>query len=384
MVFFSRQQVSCGIAGFLDLSVLDSPLDQFKQYLQTTSLENQGIKSFLQKEINLEQYGGGLDFLHKGKQLCQELTTLTGRTLLKEDPALQKAVQNYESQLSLFLEEEEQVREKCATQLSLKENEKINQVLIQLKDIQWQVKIDILGNLPKIESLAHSSTKAYRHYARINAILNTIDRLEIRGRDSAGIGLQIRFKTKPDYQTFVQTHQEALETRSKIPDFSSGSIRLFPQNGSLHFVFKTAKAVGRLGENVQHLRQSIEKDPLLQEILSEKEITFQVISHTRWASNGVISEPNCHPINNEVQYNGLSIHFPEFQNSHYPNAHQTHLQVVLNGDIDNYQQLRAEFEKGLSKIAPAVTTDAKIITLQIQLYLAQDYSLQDAFRLALN
>jgi glucosamine--fructose-6-phosphate aminotransferase (isomerizing) len=56
--------------------------------------------------------------------------------------------------------------------------------------------------------------------------------------------------------------------------------------------------------------------------------------------------------------------------------------VILNGDIDNYLSLREALEKKGDLIAPELTTDTKIIPLQIEKYLVEGHDLTEAFRLA--
>ena len=56
----------------------------------------------------------------------------------------------------------------------------------------------------------------------------------------------------------------------------------------------------------------------------------------------------------------------------------------MNGDIDNYQALRQALETGSELIAPQVTTDTKIIPLQIEKYLKEGQNLTESFRLAVN
>jgi len=61
------------------------------------------------------------------------------------------------------------------------------------------------------------------------------------------------------------------------------------------------------------------------------------------------------------------------------------INVALNGDIDNYKALRLSLETDGSEIIDRrVTTDTKIIPLQIEKYLYDGYGLKESFRLTLN
>jgi len=95
-----------------------------------------------------------------------------------------------------------------------------------------------------------------------------------------------------------------------------------------------------------------------------------VVSHTRWASIGAITEANCHPVDNRAV--DMSA------------GERGIIHVCLNGDIDNYLQLKKEAEESGCRMEDEVTTDTKIIPLQIQKYLDRGQDLWEAFRLAVN
>jgi glucosamine--fructose-6-phosphate aminotransferase (isomerizing) len=134
--------------------------------------------------------------------------------------------------------------------------------------------------------------------------------------------------------------------------------------------YKIALEIGSLGENVQYLRQKIANDPVFQ-ILSTIPASFETVSaHTRWASVGAITEANCHPVDNHTTGNER------------PKCGIIH--TCLNGDIDNFQDLKAEFENNGEQIHRDITTDTKIIPLKIQQYFHQGHSIDEAFRLAVN
>src|SRR5204863_7414431 len=94
-----------------------------------------------------------------------------------------------------------------------------------------------------------------------------------------------------------------------------------------------------------------------------------VLAHTRWASVGIISEPNAHPLNQE-ELVGAGVRDLEVDHGPYVTA-------ALNGDVDNYADLKAL--EGL-RLPAEITTDAKVIPALLSRRLATGAGSIEAFR----
>ena len=123
----------------------------------------------------------------------------------------------------------------------------------------------------------------------VHQALSALDRLEVRGRDSAGLEIQL---TGHGLDADDLAVRSLLERRSD-PSFASGAVRLV--DDVLVVVHKAAAEIGELGDNTAALRSALRSDELLQLALASPGVEGVVLGHTRWASIGIISEPNAHP-----------------------------------------------------------------------------------------
>ncbi len=270
--------------------------------------------------------------------------------------------------------------------LSSGEVEEISGRLLRLKDILWGLEEDLLKNQGKILDLSGSeclsSLPAFQSYQRLNLLLNTIDRLEVRGRDSAGVEMVLKYKN-PEAQAKAldelkgaELYPEMLD-REAPGDLIHRSIRRLED--SIAFTWKTASVAGELGKNCRELRETIRADAVLHKLASAGPIAAVCFGHTRWASVGAINVSNCHPVNNhaireqDATENSL-LSFPKYGTGPWT------IEAALNGDIDNYAILQAELESEGVRMSPLVTTDTKVIPLQVEKHLRQGLDLRESFR----
>lgn len=229
-----------------------------------------------------------------------------------------------------------------------------------MRDSLWQIKEEALGNVARVSKLLpdnpipDGSPRARRFVAwAIEEVMENLDRLEVRGRDSAGIAIQCCLPADPAKRP-VESGQ-ALEGEcheSIVKGVKSSRRATILDDGRLvfTFVYKVANLVGSLGENTTALRRSIHDDAFLWALGGFVD-RINVLAHTRWASNGIISLSNCHPCDGWLQHR-----------EHEMTLGDRDALFVLNGDVDNYQTLVNIVVHGQGyEIDPVITTDAKIL-----------------------
>ena len=264
------------------------------------------------------------------------------------------------NQLDAIASQAEQVLE-AATGLSTQEVERRSNELIALRDATWSLRNDRLRTAKLVGELAgkSASDSARNAYLSIQQSFSALDRMEVRGRDSAGINLLVWGHGIDASDARVQP---LLKGRLDDNLFTSGSVRVGVGARAWSFVYKAAAEIGELGDNTRAMRQAVTNDALLRLLVSQPGAKLSVLGHTRWASVGIISEANAHPVNSEEIEVDTALPY---------------LVSALNGDVDNHADIKVR--NGL-KIAEPITTDAKVIPTVVARKNAAGADLVSAFR----
>ena len=233
---------------------------------------------------------------------------------------------------------------------------------IALRDVLWALRHDRLRTAREVAVLAgrDASAGAVSAYLAIQQSLSAIDRLEVRGRDSAGINVLVHQHALDLDHPSVQA---AIADRAADPTFQSGSLR--HADGVLSFVYKAAAEIGELGDNTRVLRSAVAADDLLRRAVASPDASVSVLGHTRWASVGIISEPNTHPLNSDELEQSPAV------------TPSPYVVAALNGDVDNHADLRVAHHL---RIHPHITTDAKVIPALVSRHVAGGADLIESFR----
>ena len=281
-----------------------------------------------------------------------------GVAALLADSSLESSIRARMEAFETHIDELERWVDSPGAGLSGSALEEFNAALIRLKDVVWAIHRDRLRTAAAVADLLGDDRgrAAIEAFTSVQIALSAIDRLEVRGRDSAGLHLLVEGH---GIDLDAPEVRDRLSERVVDPLFTSMAVRT--PNGQLAFVYKAAAEIGELGDNTRTLRAAIRGDELLHRALASDTAQCLVLGHTRWASVGIISEANAHPLNHEE---------PGREQAPYVTA-------ALNGDVDNYAELRDE-ERLV--IPPEITTDAKVIPTLVSRGVAAGTDPDEAFR----
>src|SRR4029079_4716931 len=120
--------------------------------------------------------------------------------------------------------------------------ESLNAAFVRSKDALWAIRRDRLRSARAVDDLSGGDTSlaALETYASIQIALSALDRLEVRGRDSAGLSVLVAGHgldlTDPTVARIIDERRDRL--------FAGGAVRASESTGQLAFVYKVAAEIG--------------------------------------------------------------------------------------------------------------------------------------------
>lgn len=344
----------CGIIAVLRRRTVERPVS-VRQVL--TDLEQAG--SAFPDALGDEHHAlAGFDGLAQMlESINRELSSVDGLVALVRDEGFAGQVEQGLAELERRVVGVEDSLDSGEHALSSESIEAFNARLLRVRDVLWAVLRDRLGCARAVRDLAgaESSRAAVSAYGSIQVALSALDRLEVRGRDSAGIEVLVSGHGLD--LAGPELSRALVERGSEL--FTDGTLRV--ADGQLCFVYKAAAEIGELGDNGRKLRQAIRDDQLLRRAVSGDDAEVLILGHTRWASVGIISQANAHPLDQREADRGDG----------------PFVTAVLNGDVDNHLDLSQH--EGL-RVQPEITTDAKIIPVLVSRAAGEGVGIEEAFR----
>jgi len=199
-VFFPIQdnQLNCGLTGIVafknnETATPKIPLKEIESRI--LHLKRHTYKEMHRQKAELtDKYLGGETFLKELHDHVGAVKRTSSLYTMFQDASAREKLTNVSLALEKIMNREENEYHKRLHALSLKDNEIISKRISLLSDICWSLKDEILRNIEKIAELsAHNNRNlpfpAFTQLKSINTLFNNLDRLEVRGRDSAGISV---------------------------------------------------------------------------------------------------------------------------------------------------------------------------------------------------
>ncbi|MCG6894402.1 MAG: SIS domain-containing protein [Desulfobacteraceae bacterium] len=393
LVFFPCRQtiLGCGLAGIVAYkraAAAEKTVDAeaLEDWVDRLAACHFGACRDLGTPVDRDTYLAGTTTIHDFFEAVRQWKRPGPFYRISTDASLREALKALVRRLEKLIEQESTVFQEQMGRLSVTEVEAMGRCLEDLKDIAWCLRVEILENIDKVRKLfpdpeSAAGERELQIFRNVNAVLNSIDRLEVRGRDSAGISLLFVID-RGVFDGFKEALEQAnlweeFDRRSRSHVLLNRGIAVCGADGSssigpvaVSVTYKIASEIGSLGDNVTFLRWQMRNDPILHALVGLDHRRHTVLSHTRWASVGAITEANCHPVDNRT--NGDSA----------PDRGIIH--VCLNGDIDNYIELKTALQAQGFPIPSEITSDTKIIPLQMQDFLQQGLDVEEAFRRSVN
>jgi glutamine---fructose-6-phosphate transaminase (isomerizing) len=154
----------------------------------------------------LEHYLGGKNHMDQLLGVGRTWKVSNGFYQIYKSDEIQNKISSTASRLAKMINLEKKRLSDHMGYLKSQDVEIMAERIEKAKDVAWLLQWEILGNVEKVRNLMSNQDKdpgadRLRIYRMINSVLNSLDRLEVRGRDSAGISLMF-ILDESEYKNF--------------------------------------------------------------------------------------------------------------------------------------------------------------------------------------
>ena len=192
----------------------------------------------------------------------------------------------------------------------------------KILDVVWFLGNELNDRYKFVKSFANGKNfpdHTLIFFKTLNSVINSINLLEIRGRDSLGLMFNISLKKNAKNILWIKKNLEL-----------KNYIKINRNNIIINVIYKNCNIFGSLGDNSKTILKKIKKDyPILKLLKSEIYENINIIAHTRWASVGKVDIENTHPLANVM----------------VPSRKLPTIFSVMNGDIYNYENIISKSKK---------------------------------------
>jgi len=267
--------LGCGICALVAFKgpACENDLESLSKGIETLSQNRLSLLSKGKTPMVSKDYLGGADFLSTLFDHAQNLKQETSFASLFYNREKTRKLSGMAKDIEKILTNEVRDFKSATAGLSTPEVEIAANYIDRLKDIVWCLKKEIIDNIEAIANLAPGIEKQNNPagialFKRINAVLNSLDRLEVRGRDSAGISVLCTLDEK-EFSKYKRVLEKSgldkdLESRRNRQILSNNTISINEVSGpgsqnriTICFVYKFAAEIGALGDNIAFIRNQI-------------------------------------------------------------------------------------------------------------------------------
>lgn len=295
-------RLSCGFTGLIAFNRKKSPPAIIDGADLQSRIEKAGKNGFsacanLPENDFIAGYLGGEDHVLQLFAAVQALKQNDNFHRIYNDAALFDGLSKDTAQLNVLIQTESRHLGEQMGVISSPQFDAMSTRIEKLKDTAWCLETEVLQNVFQVRALAGEEKTVDNGLAisaarQINAVLNSIDRLEVRGRDSAGISLLFVLDDKAytsfiddissagDYETFTARTTRDVLTSQGISINRDGS------NTAIAMTYKVAAEIGSLGDNIRSIREQIKGDRLFAAVISRPRLFSRfrrIPAGPRWA-----------------------------------------------------------------------------------------------------